>query len=80
MNENQACYSQVHVTALQCLRVKPRKKRLNRQLKPVLRGREAGSHTLPNHMIGKWPVNTTLAKGHHSQTRHTAINFLYFKP
>ncbi len=32
MSENQACQSQVYVTALRCLRVKPGKKGLNRQL------------------------------------------------
>ncbi len=35
----------------------------------------AGSHTLPNHMIGKWTANTTLAKVHHAQT---ARKFLMF--
>ncbi len=29
-------------------------------------------------MIGKQTVNTTLSKGHHAQTRHTARNFLIF--
>jgi hypothetical protein len=37
-----------------------------------------GSHTLPNHMIGKRTVNTTLAKGHHAQTQPTARKFLMF--
>jgi hypothetical protein len=78
MSENQECQSQVHVTALQCLRVKPKKRGLNRRLKPILRGGGAGSHTLANHMIGKQTVNTTLAKGHHAQTRRTARNFLMF--
>jgi hypothetical protein len=26
-------------------------------------------------VIGKWTVNTTLAKGHHALTQHTAKNF-----
>ncbi len=30
------CQSQVHVTVLQCLRVKPRKNGLNRWIRPVL--------------------------------------------
>jgi DNA-binding protein Fis len=38
MGENQACKSQVHGTALQCLRFKLRKWGLNRRLKPVLQG------------------------------------------
>jgi hypothetical protein len=29
-------------------------------------------------MIGKRTVNTTLAKGHHTQTQHTARNFQFF--
>jgi hypothetical protein len=29
-------------------------------------------------VIGKQTVNTTLAKGHHAQTQHTAKNFLIF--
>jgi hypothetical protein len=37
-----------------------------------------GSHTLPNHVIVKWTVNTTLVKGHHAQTRRTPRNFLFF--
>ncbi len=50
MNENQKSQSQVHVTALRCLRVKPGKRGLNSRLWPVLRGGGAGSHTLPNHV------------------------------
>ncbi len=65
------------MTALWCLRVKPGKKGLNRQLRPVLRG-GTGSHTLPNHMIGKRTVNTTLTKGHHARTQRTAKIFLIF--
>jgi hypothetical protein len=66
-----------HVAALRCLRVKPRKKGLNRRLRPVLRG-GTGSHTLHNHVIRKWTVNTTTAKGHHTQTRRPARNLLIF--
>ncbi len=79
MNENQACQSQVHVTALRCLRVKPGKKGLNRRLMPVHWGvGGTGSHTLPNHVIGKWMVNMTLAKGYHAQTQRTARKCLMF--
>jgi hypothetical protein len=77
MGENQAYQSQVHVTALWCLRIKPKKRGLNRRLKRILRG-GAGSHTLPNHVIGKWTVNMTLVKGYHAQTRQTARNFFMF--
>jgi hypothetical protein len=42
----------IYVTALRYLRLKPRLRWLNRRLKPVLQGRGAGSHTLPNHMSG----------------------------
>ncbi len=52
MNENQKSQSQVHVTALRCLRFKPGKWGLNSRLLPVLWGRGAGSHTLPNYMTG----------------------------
>jgi hypothetical protein len=38
MSENQACQSQVHVTVLRYLRVKPRRRGLNKQLKAGLRG------------------------------------------
>jgi hypothetical protein len=76
MGENQVCRSQVHVTALRCLRVKPKKRGLNRRFKPILWG-GAGSHTLPNHVIGKQTVNTSLAKGHHAQTQCTARNFFF---
>jgi hypothetical protein len=31
---------------------------------PILQGGGAGSHPLPNHVIGKRMVNTTLAIGH----------------
>jgi hypothetical protein len=52
---------------------------VNRRLKPILqRGGGAGSHTLPNHVIRKWTVNMTLAKGHHAETRRTARNSLIF--
>ncbi len=77
MSENQECQSQVHVTALWCLRLKPGKKGLNRRLRAVLRG-GTGSHTLPNHVIRKQTVNTTLAKGHHAQTQRTAKIFFMF--
>jgi hypothetical protein len=76
MSENQACKLKVHVTALRCLKVKPGKKGLNRRLRPILQGGGAGSHTLTNHVIGKRRDNTTLAKGHHAQTRRTARKFL----
>ncbi len=76
MSENQVCQSQVHVTALRCLSVKPGKKGINRRLRPVLGG--TGSHTLPNYVTGKRTVNTTLAKGNHAQTRCTARNCLMF--
>ncbi len=36
------------------------------------------SQTLPNQVIRKWMVNTTLAKGHHAQTQHNARNLLMF--
>jgi hypothetical protein len=36
MGENQACQSHVHVTVLRCLRVKLKKRGLNRGLKPIL--------------------------------------------
>jgi hypothetical protein len=49
MSENQACQSQVHVTALRCLRVKPRKKRLNRRLRPVLWRGDWFSHITLSH-------------------------------
>jgi hypothetical protein len=79
MGENQACQSQVHVTALRCLRIKPTKRGLNRRLKPILQGGGgAGSHTLPNHVIRKWTVNMTLVKGYHAQTQQTARNFFMF--
>jgi hypothetical protein len=38
MSEYQARQSQVHVTVLRYLRVKPRRRGLNRRLKPGLRG------------------------------------------
>jgi hypothetical protein len=60
MGENQACQSQVHVTVLRCLRVKPRKKGLNRRLKPVLQG---GGLVLTHYLI------TWLGKGW--STRHS---------
>jgi hypothetical protein len=44
MNENQENQSQVHVTALQYLIFKPRKRGLNSQLRPVLRGGDWFSH------------------------------------
>ncbi len=66
------------MTVFQCLRIKLKKWGLNRRLKQILRGEGAGSHTLPNHVIGKWTVNMTLAKGHHAQTQRTARNLLIF--
>ncbi len=71
MGDNQACQSQVHVTALWCLRVKPKKQGLNRRLKPILLVLGAGSHTLPNPVIGKRVVNTTHGEGSsHSGLAH----------
>jgi hypothetical protein len=59
MSENQECQSQVHVTVLRCLRVKPGKKGLNRRLRPVLQG---GGLVLTNYLVmcvryhcGGWP-------------------------
>ncbi len=78
MNENQACQSQVHVTALRYLRVKTRMRGLNRLLKPGLQGGGIGSHPLPNHVTRKRTVNATVARCHHAQTRHTARNFFNF--
>jgi hypothetical protein len=78
MNENQACCSQVHVTAFRCLKVNLKKRVLNRQLRPILWGGGPGSHPKPNHVIGKQSVNMTLAKSHHAPTWHTARNVLIF--
>jgi hypothetical protein len=78
MSKNQAYKSQVHVTALQCLTIKPGKKGLNRRLRPVLRGGGTGSHTLLNHVTRKQMVKMTFAKDHHAPTRRTARNFLMF--
>jgi hypothetical protein len=76
MSEKQACQSQVHVTAFRYLRVKPRRRGLNRRLKPGLwGGGGTGSHTLPNHVTRKRTVNATLARDHHARTRRTARNF-----
>jgi hypothetical protein len=44
MSENQACQSQVHVTAQRYLRIKPGKRGLNIWLRPVLRGGGWFSH------------------------------------
>ncbi len=55
MNENQACWSQVHVTAFRCLRVKLKKQVLNRRLKPILRGGGRGL-VLTQHLI-MWSGN-----------------------
>jgi hypothetical protein len=77
MNENKACWSQVHVTAFQCLRFKL-KKGVNRRPKPILQGGGPGSHPSPNHLIGTRTVNTTLAKCHHALTRCTARNLSIF--
>ncbi len=78
MNENEACWSQVHVTAFWCLRVKLKKRAFNRRLKPILRGGVPSSHPTPNHVIGKWAVNTAFMKGHHAQPQRSARNFLIF--
>ncbi len=79
MGKNQACQSQVHVTALRCLRVKIKKRGINRRIKPILRG-GAGSYTLPNHVIGKRMVNKTLVKAEGSSCSDpgTARNLLTF--
>ncbi len=52
MNENQNSQSQVHVTALRCLRFKPGKQGLNTQSALTCTAGGAGSHTLPNHVTG----------------------------
>jgi hypothetical protein len=76
MSENQACQSQIHVTVLRNLRVKPRRRGLNRRLKPGLPGGGgAGSDTLPNNVTRKRTVKVTLARGHHAQTLRTARHF-----
>jgi hypothetical protein len=38
----------------------------------------AGSHTLPNHVIGKRTVNTTLLKGHHARPSALLEIFTFF--
>jgi hypothetical protein len=48
MSENEVCQSQVHVTALRYLRVKPRRRGLNRQRRPVLQG---GGLVLTHYLI-----------------------------
>jgi hypothetical protein len=73
MSENQACHSQAHVATLRYLKVKPRRRGLNRQLKGG-----TGSHTVPNHVIKNQMVNVTLARGHHTQTWRTARNAFHF--
>jgi hypothetical protein len=70
MSENQSCQSQVHVTVFRCLRVKPQKGGLNRQLKAHTEGGGPGSHPTPDHVIGKWMFNMTLTKGHHADLAH----------
>jgi hypothetical protein len=69
ISENQSCQSQVHVKGFWGLRVRRQKVGLNRQLKPHTAGGVWFSPT-PNHMIGKWTVNMTLAKGHHANPVH----------
>jgi hypothetical protein len=49
MSENEACQSEAHVTALRCPRVKPKKRGLNRQLKPILLG--GGGLVLTHYLI-----------------------------
>jgi hypothetical protein len=56
---------EVHVTALRYLRVKPRRRGLNRRLKPGLRG-GTGSPTLPNHVTRKRTVNATFARSYYA--------------
>ncbi len=72
MGENQACQSQVHMTALRYLRVQRRMRELNRRLKPVLQRGGTCSLTVPNHVIRQRMVNVTLASGHHAHPRHTS--------
>jgi hypothetical protein len=48
IGENQACQSQVHVTALRCLRVKHKKWELNKRINPILRG---GGLVLTHYLI-----------------------------
>ncbi len=57
MNENQACWSQVHVTAFLCLRVKLKKQGLNRRLKPILWG-------------GAWFSPNTLSRDQETDGQH----------
>jgi hypothetical protein len=64
--------------SLRYLRVKPKRRWLNRRLRPGLWGGGTGSHTLPNHMTRKRTVNATLARGHHGETWRTARKFLNF--
>jgi hypothetical protein len=44
----------------------------------MLRGGGSGSFPTPGHVTRKLTVNTTLARGHHAETQHTAINFFSF--
>jgi hypothetical protein len=57
---------------------KDQRKGLNRLFSAMLQVGGSGSHTLPGHVIRKWMVNTTLARGHPAQTRCTARNFSDF--
>ncbi len=65
------------MTLFRYLRVKPKKRGLNWQSMPILSG-GASSYPTPGHVTRKWTVNTTLARGHHSETRRTTRNFFLF--
>ncbi len=69
MNENQKSQSQVHVTALRCLRGKPGKRGFNSRLWPVLRG---GGLVLTHYLI------TWLEMDGQHNTPRTARNFFNF--
>ncbi len=71
MGENQSCQSQFHVTAFGVLRVKHPKVGLNRQPIAYTGGVGLGSHPIPNHLIGKQTVNTTLVKFQHMLLQYT---------
>ncbi len=71
IGENQLCRSQVHVTAFWGTEGYAPKRGLNRLPNACSGGGGwLGSHPTPNHVIGKWTVNTTLAKGHPTDLVH----------
>jgi hypothetical protein len=76
MNENQS-QSQVLATALRYLRFKPGKWGLNSPFTCPAGGGGFSHITLSRDW--KWTVNTTLVKGHHAETRHTARNSFSFQ-